>query len=86
MEVREAKLWIKGTIDELAAKSEAQAESRWWSTRTRDGRFRLSVDLIQGRKKKEAKEDYFSEDDLTELGDPTLQGKMERRLKKWLGF
>jgi hypothetical protein len=44
------------------------------------------VDLIQGRKKKEAKEDYFSEDDLTELGDPTLQGKMERRLKKWLGF
>jgi hypothetical protein len=59
MAVREAKLWIKGTIDELAAKSEAQAESRWWRTRTRDGRFRLSVDLIEGRKKKEAKEDYL---------------------------
>jgi hypothetical protein len=85
MAVREAKLWIKGKIDELAAKSEAQVESRWGRTRTRDGGLRLSVDLIQGRKKQEAKEDYFSEDDLTAVGDPTLQGKLERRLKKWLG-
>ena len=81
MEVKEAKLWIKGKIDELAAKSEAQAESRGWSTRRRDGRCRLSVDLIPGRTKNEAKEDYWSEDALTEVGDPTLGGQLERRLK-----
>ncbi len=74
-ELREWKKWVGEKIHEIAV------EVRWLSTRTEDNGIKLRVTAIGGRKK----ERVFSEDELTELSDPTNQRDMEDRLRSWLG-